>query len=502
MNNPNYLNNYEKKVSVLNNTCKKCSCTIPQLDHVIISITASELFSIPADSEYIPVNLYIDGQYRDCEIRPRGNSTRFQNKKGYNIRFKTETELYGMGFSTHWALLGEYFDHSYIRNQLVYQVGNNTNIPSPPFKNLVLDTTELLGPFYYGLYSLTKKFTTKNLIPGIEVDAIITFDRPTNNDNLLESQGDCKTVPSIDDHSDKYSKREIREKYANLYLSVPIADPNTLEDIVDFDTFSTYFLISEIFSSGDAYLYSAYTYCINGKIYAGYLWDYNFSCGDILDVYENFNSHSPHWSCRSTQNFDLWRYYRNNKYACSSTDLDPTNPKNYIDDPKMYIAKTQTIPNTGIRFALDCVKKNTMSMWYINLLRSEKFRTQVVSKYWQFRKNIFSEKYIFGLIDSFAHDISGTEGAPKDIIMWFDSTLTTNYTTVNNPNKDYETSLAFFRENVDLLKKWLYYRLQWLDQNMGDFPTDTENIDNWENYWEICNCSNFLYKNASAPRKK
>lgn len=62
------------------------------------------------------------------EIRGRGNSTWWQEKKPYKIKLSSSADLLGMGESRHWVLLANAFDGTSMRNILSYELSGELGL--------------------------------------------------------------------------------------------------------------------------------------------------------------------------------------------------------------------------------------------------------------------------------------------------------------------------------------------------------------------------------------
>ena len=71
-------------------------------------------------------NSYTDFDGRDALLRCRGNSTyasgKGYKKMSYKVKLEKKNNLFGMGKSKHWYLLGEIFDVTHMRNKLAYDM--------------------------------------------------------------------------------------------------------------------------------------------------------------------------------------------------------------------------------------------------------------------------------------------------------------------------------------------------------------------------------------------
>jgi len=485
-------------------------------NQVIFSLSKSDLSKVTG-SAWTPVpSLTINGTVYNQKngnprIKVRGFSSSFQDKKPYNIKFDSKISIAGLGTSKEWALVGEFYDMTYILNQLTYALGGNIGLPSPPWQNVTFLTTETSGQTYHGLYSLTKKFTAANVVAG-GADAIIEFDRPDPDSNLFDAvEQFCNSTPIVFDFdSTKYpTVKEVRSGLAPLYQS--ILKTTDLSTILDYNSFADYFIISELANSVDGYLVSTYTYVLTDKnktqkIYMGFIWDYNMSFGNYIDTVVPKNVESGFWSCRSPQVVNRWRYYDSNRFAMSAPDKDPTNLANYnkppVDDYMINLrglpgpdGKPTKDPNNFISFSRNCTGGNLVTNWYVKLMADDKFKQLVQQKYTLYRSSgtgKLSDCVIYNLINRFSAPLKDLTMAPKDIQTWFNVNTTPNVTTVCNPTQDLDSALDFYTQTLDYMKKWVRERLAYLDsvilvQTLPDFPKDTDNLNLWADYQTNCN---------------
>lgn len=87
-------------------------------------------------------------------LKGRGNASWGYNKKSYNLKIGTKTNLFGMGKSKKWVLMANYVDPSFMRNTVAYSLALGLglgNTSKSAYVNLYIDGE------YYGLYQLLEK---------------------------------------------------------------------------------------------------------------------------------------------------------------------------------------------------------------------------------------------------------------------------------------------------------------------------------------------------------
>lgn len=87
------------------------------------------------------------------EIKGRGNSTWGLPKKPYKLKLDKKADLFGFGKNKHWVLLANYYDTSYMRNKLAYDLSGAMGMP---YMQSVLTDVVLNGQ-YVGNYQLCEQ---------------------------------------------------------------------------------------------------------------------------------------------------------------------------------------------------------------------------------------------------------------------------------------------------------------------------------------------------------
>ncbi len=87
------------------------------------------------------------------EIRLRGNSTRWREKRPFHIKLASKSDLLGMGENKRWALLANDIDHTQMRNKLVNDFSNAIGMDIyMKSENVIL----IFNNQYYGVYQLSE----------------------------------------------------------------------------------------------------------------------------------------------------------------------------------------------------------------------------------------------------------------------------------------------------------------------------------------------------------
>ncbi|HHU73796.1 MAG TPA: hypothetical protein GXZ28_04125 [Clostridiales bacterium] len=129
----------------------------------VIYINSNKGGYYDVDEEYRAATMVMQGNesYRNkeqlvscnIEIRLRGNSTKWRDKRPFNIKLENKEDLLGMGANKRWALLANDIDHTLMRNKILYDfsgaIGMDTYMES---ENVIL----IFNNQYYGVYQLSE----------------------------------------------------------------------------------------------------------------------------------------------------------------------------------------------------------------------------------------------------------------------------------------------------------------------------------------------------------
>lgn len=240
----------------------------------------------------------------DAMIHYRGHSSRFFNKKNYDVgivdddRKKKDVALLGMEADNNWVLHGPYLDRSLIRNYLAMNLAGEIMpyAPDVRFVELFVDDR------YEGLYLLMEKVSR-----GDGRVPIATPERNSNQTGYIVNIDRTKkiNVPLNDFAMDTFKVypsgvellypletvfTEERYEFVNQDFSyiahsiyqIPFTHDDEYKKLINVQAFYDYFIINELIRNGDAGLYSTYFYRdLRGGL-TPVVWDFNNS----LDNYQ------------------------------------------------------------------------------------------------------------------------------------------------------------------------------------------------------------------------
>lgn len=217
------------------------------------------------------------------KIKGRGNGSWTRDNKPYILQLSGANAMLGMAPAKKWILLSSSLDVSNIRNKLVYDFAEQTNLywtPDCEYVDLYLNGE------YAGLYLLTEKIEISearlDLNENAYLFALETAVAPDNLGDHFSTESGQKIEISNPAH---LTDQEIDgfHTYIQSVENAILSGSGGLFDKIDLDSWVRKYLIEEIFINLDAGLNSQYFYLDEGlsaKIFAGPIWDYDNTLGN------------------------------------------------------------------------------------------------------------------------------------------------------------------------------------------------------------------------------
>ena len=277
------------------------------------------------DNFKVDMDVTEEGKYA-VGIRLRGNSTFWQKKKPYRIKFDEKQSLFGLKKNKSWVLLADYLDQSKIRNYTAFELANGI-IDTLPEENQYFAPTGhhvalVINGQFKGLYLLCEQMDENKGRAGVkddaafedvskqkdfpffvEMDALAFKEGETGVDNFyIDSVSGFSSVEIKYPESDERGKTEENDKvfdYIYEYMNavckliknggtVEVSfreNPVELKDLVDIDSFIDYYLVTEIMLNEDSKYKSIYfSKSTDGKLKIGPIWDFDFSMAEGFDL--------------------------------------------------------------------------------------------------------------------------------------------------------------------------------------------------------------------------
>lgn len=278
---------------------QNCSLTLMQSDTlpaVFIETDSGSMSYLNADKTHEEVGSFlcvlangrVDSAGRLGKVSGRGYSSFNAPKKSYGIRFAAATDVLGMGRAKKWVLQANAYDLSRMRNRVVYDLAREMGVP------YAVDCAYADVWFngeYAGNYLLCER---------VEV----TRERVEIGDGCLMEGVFYSRVEEEEEYSTflgskagwyeiKYPKNISDEKLEEMQSFMDQAaqlieesdSPEAyerLKEMVDIESFIQMFLLDEITNEADLNRASTFYFTADdGKLYAGPVWDYDRSMGNV-----------------------------------------------------------------------------------------------------------------------------------------------------------------------------------------------------------------------------
>lgn len=228
-------------------------------------------------------------EHYKCKIKARGNTSFLYNPKSYSIDLKEECSLLGMSPCSEWVLLGNYSDCTQqLRNKIVLDIADRIGMkytPESRFVNVYIDNQ------YNGVYLLAQKVSADG--GAVKIDSengdgyLLEFDARyeqeqrwflTDTKNIV-----IKSPKVVTDEELKEMSSYLKEVEETVLSKRGINDKThkKYNEYIDMDTWTKMFLMQDFFVQWDVEYASFYLYKENADslIYAGPVWDFDYSCG-------------------------------------------------------------------------------------------------------------------------------------------------------------------------------------------------------------------------------
>lgn len=352
----------------------------------------------------------------DMEIRIRGNSSRYFDKKGYLIRLidengkHKEKEVMGMPAHYEWALHGPFLDKSLIRNYMWYNIAGELMEYSPNVRFCEV----ILNGQYKGLYVMMETITNGE-------DCRLNITKPIGDTNktgylLRVDRGSNTPVKNIETFTN-YTYRNLQSvdiqyprsgdltpemadaiawDFSNFEKSLYSFDYDThdygYQHNINVQSFVDYFVLNEFTTNYDAGSLSTYIYRDIGGKYNMVIWDFNSACDN----------------------------YRETTMA-----------------PQRFELQGRT--------------------WYYMLTKEEAFTDQIIRRYRQLRKSYLSDEYLNQYIDDTVAYLG--DAVERNFEVW-------GYTFDKNMAYGPERNAHSHQEAIEQIKEFIKDRGSWMDENI------------------------------------
>ena len=112
-------------MGVKNQIGNACLDTIPKMEITLAETTLADMIGGDKNTKYPGNTIQVSmcgetREFRDVEIKGRGNSTWGEPKSPYQIKFSEKNDLFGMGKAKKWVLLANFYDDSNLRTDVAF----------------------------------------------------------------------------------------------------------------------------------------------------------------------------------------------------------------------------------------------------------------------------------------------------------------------------------------------------------------------------------------------
>ncbi|MDG2465372.1 MAG: CotH kinase family protein [Crocinitomicaceae bacterium] len=382
-----------------------------------------------------PMNEY-DGR---IGIERRGNYSASLPQKPYalklqdNLGNQIDSSLIGMPAEHDWLLVANYNDKSFARNIIPYHIFDEIGHYAPRTK--LVDV--VLNGEYKGIYLLTEKI--KRDANRVDVDDLYPFETAPpdvtggyilkvdywDNQNSWQLANSPIDHPTFDIHMVYVYPKVVNivgaqtnfiqnyvDQFETALYGPNFADPiNGFRKYISTRSWLDYFIVNELARNGDGFKKSRYFNKEKdhsdgslGKLKAGPVWDFDWAWKDMWDCMYDATDGSE------------WAYKVN-----------------------------------------DCNPDVSSPGWFVRMFEDPIFQDEMRCRYEDLRRNVLSESYLHGLVDSVANVVD--ESQEWHYLTWGHMGAATGTPEVPAPAQTYA-------EEVQRLKDWITRRLDWLDLNI------------------------------------
>lgn len=421
------------------------------------------------------------------EIKLRGNSTRYLNKRPYKVKLEAKSDLFGMGANKHWVLLANDIDHTLIRNKITLDFAYAIGMETASRSELV---SVFLNGNYQGVYQLCEHIRVgKTRVNIFDWEDFFTADEWSEGMDLKKKDfEEAKNTPQtggflLEADFYAYSESKLSKVVTNFrqpfYFNTPEVVPEdselykyTKNYIQSFE----YALHSEdyIYNSNDKH-YSAFGIQYDGKengwfasvrevdytdpAFDGYHYSQLF---DLDSLVQNF------MVCELTMNWDsmknstfLYKDIEGPAYIGPVWDYDWA-----YGNINMYRIDTYVTDDwhtTNNSFTREQFYQSTQ--WNRYLIKDPYFLMKAYEKYKAIRSNELQD-----LINSLDYY--------KDLLA-IDGTLNDKRWGYGGRNGEK------YPKAVQSLKNFIYDRVAWLDRQFADFETLVASLGYYVPYEDV-----------------
>lgn len=406
------------------------------------------------------------------QIRCRGNSSFETNefrlgdaaKYSYRIKLDHKADLLGMGESRHWVLIANFYDITSMRNKLVYDLSGMLGMPYLESRWVIV----YMNGEYRGLYSLIEKLR-------VDETSINITDWEERAELAAGAIGRAEGLSDTD--TDALADRM---KSNLMWVTSGKFEGYKLSDYIDtssWDMMSGYLIEYDARMDSDKEkFYTSHGMPIQIKSPEAVASNPKMLRGvkNLLNKFEEA-IYSPTFCTSSGQHYSefvdvdsmidfhmIFELFKNFEFGCLSIYL-------YIEDGKIHfgpcwdfdLSSANRVALSGDTYAHDCwLDVAGRAEWWKKLCADPVYATKMANRWFEIRpyvdEMLDSMEIYYAYIHKEADRSCKKIGLPK---CWYDANL----------------KLGGFNEEYELMSKWMYDRVEWLD---SAFSAKDMSIDN------------------------
>lgn len=215
-------------------------------------------------------------------LRGHGNSTWRADKKPFNLYLDNAAPLLGNAPGVNWVLLANAYDHSNVRNSVIFDIAHETSEQWNPHASYV---DVYVNGQYQGLYLLAEKVeAAPNRLPLEPNDILLNFElsyraltSPYIRDILPGISAEVSYIAPMQMHQWDTVRETIQTIFSELQShSIP---EGSLDSYFDLDSWAWLYIMQEISTNQDGGRASLFFLLREGRLYASAVWDCDLTFG-------------------------------------------------------------------------------------------------------------------------------------------------------------------------------------------------------------------------------
>lgn len=218
----------------------------------------------------------------DLQVKGRGNSTWYQVKKPYRLKFNEKVSLFNEQKDKAWVLLANYFDKTMLRNATAFYMGSLSNLDWTPKSHFV---ELILNGRYNGTYQLAEKIKVSKHRVNVGEDGFILEE--DNNLNAGEVSFKSQYTPfpirihepdvKEGDENYNYVSEFINHAETILFSDSFLDKKDGYKKYFDIESVVEWYIINEIIENTSACGNWYMNLARGGKLKMGPLWDFDMA---------------------------------------------------------------------------------------------------------------------------------------------------------------------------------------------------------------------------------